>query len=114
MTDAPIVEVRTYHIKPGYRHEFVELFQERARPAQESYGMKVLGPLLDLENPNVVIWLRSFPSLEDRDRLKSSLYEGPEWTSGLEELVMPMLEHYSVVVTQASPEALEGSLIHGR
>jgi hypothetical protein len=46
--------------------------------------------------------------------LKSSLYEGPEWTSGLEELVMPMLEHYSVVVTQASPEALEGSLIHGR
>src|ERR671915_1901814 len=53
MTDAPIVEVRTYHIKPGYRHEFVELFRERARPAQELYGMKVLGPLLDLENPNV-------------------------------------------------------------
>ncbi|MDQ4028118.1 MAG: NIPSNAP family protein [Actinomycetota bacterium] len=114
MTDAPIVEVRTYHIKPGYRHEFVELFQERARPAQELYGMKVLGPLLDLENPNVVIWLRSFPSLEDRDRLKNSLYEGPEWTSGLEELVMPMLDRCSLVVTQASPEALEGSLIHER
>jgi NIPSNAP len=112
MTTPQLVELRIYHIKAGYREEFVELFQRRARPAQEAYGMKVLGPLLDLENPNVVIWLRSFPSPEDRDRIREDFYEGPEWTSGLEELVMPLLDHYSVVLAQTTPGALEGSLNH--
>jgi hypothetical protein len=112
MTRASVVEVRFYHIKSGHRDEFVELFRRRGRPAQEAYGMKVMGPLLDLENPNVVIWLRSFPSAEDRDRMKKDFYEGPEWISGLEELVMPMLDHYSVAVAETTPGALEGSLIH--
>src|SRR5882762_1481107 len=63
-----IVEVRTYRIKPGRRAEFIRLFETRAVPGMRAYGMHVLGPLLDVENPHRFVFLRSFPSLEERER----------------------------------------------
>ena len=67
-----IVEVRSYRIKPGHREEFIKLFETRAVPGLRSYGMQILGPLLDLENPNKFVFLRSFPSLEERDQMKDA------------------------------------------
>lgn len=58
--------------------------------------------------------MRSFPSLGERDRVTKEFYEGPEWTFGLEEAAMPMLDRYDVVVTRATPGALVGSLAHGK
>ncbi len=74
-----IVEVRSYRIKPGHRAEFIQLFETRAVPALRAHGMQVLGPLLDLENPNKFVWLRSFPSLEEREQMKTAFYEGELW-----------------------------------
>ncbi len=105
-----IVEVRNYRTKPGCRAEFVRLFEERTGPSQISLGMKLIGPLLDLEDPDMVVWLRSFPSLEERDRMKEAFYEGPPWKGELEGLVMPLLETYLVVVCQASPRMFDGPL----
>jgi hypothetical protein len=59
----------------------------------------ILGPMLDLENADVVIWLRALPSLEARDRMKSEFYDGPEWKDELEAIAMPMLASYSVALT---------------
>jgi len=97
-----IVEVRTYKIKPGCREEFIKFFESRAVPAQRSLGMKILGPLLDLENPDAFVWLRTFPSLDERDRMKSAFYEGDEWKGELEAIAMPLIESYAVVLTEAS------------
>jgi len=97
-----IVEVRTYKIQPGRRDEFIKFFETRAVPAQNSHGMKILGPLLDLENPDTFVWLRSFPSLDERDRMKDAFYEGEEWKNELEAIAMPMLESYTVVLCETS------------
>jgi NIPSNAP protein len=97
-----IVEVRTYKIKPGYRDEFIKFFETRAVPAQRSLGMKILGPLLDLENPQTFVWLRSFSSLDERERLKSAFYNGDEWKGELEAIAMPLIESYALVLTEAS------------
>jgi hypothetical protein len=98
-----IVEVRSYRIKPGLREEFIKFFETRSIPALRSHGMKILGPLLDLENPNKFVWLRSFPSLDERDRMKDAFYEGELWTNELEAIAMPMLESYDVILCQISP-----------
>ena len=98
-----IVEVRSYRIKPGHREEFIGLFEARAVPALRAHGMKVLGPLLDLENPNKFVWLRSFPSLDERDQMKKAFYEGELWKNELEAIAMPMLESYDVILCQTSP-----------
>jgi hypothetical protein len=98
-----IVEVRSYRIKPGRRAEFIEFFLMRAVPALREHGMKVLGPLLDVENPNKFVWLRTFPSLEDRDRMKEAFYEGELWKNELEAIAMPMLDSYDVILCETSP-----------
>lgn len=97
-----IVEVRSYRIKPNKRAEFIELFETKAIPAQRSYGMKIVGPLLDVENPNKFVFLRSFPSLEERDRMKDDFYEGPLWKNELEAIALRLLESYDVILCETS------------
>jgi hypothetical protein len=98
-----IIEVRTYRIKPGLREEFIEFFETRAVPAQRAHGMKILGPLIDLEDPDKFVWLRSYPSLEERERMKRDFYEGEVWKNELEAIAMPMLESYDVILCETSP-----------
>ena len=98
-----IVEVRRYRIKPGRREEFLRFFEERSVPALEAHGMRVLGPLVDLENPNAFVWLRAFPSLEAREEMKDAFYEGELWKNELEAIAMPMLESYDVILTETAP-----------
>jgi hypothetical protein len=98
-----IVEVRSYRIKPGHRAEFINFFETRAVPALRSYGMTILGPLLDIENPNKFVWLRGFPSLDQRDRMKEAFYESELWKNELEAIAMPMLESYDVILCETSP-----------
>lgn len=98
-----IVEVRSYRIKPGHRDEFIRFFEKRSVPALQSHGMKVMGPFLDLENPNKFVWLRSFPSLQERERMRDAFYEGELWKNELEAIAMPMLESYDVILCETSP-----------
>ena len=107
-----IVEVRSYRITPGRRDEFVEFFKSRAIPSLRDHGMKVVGPMIDTENPNKVVWLRMFESIEERTRLKTLFYEGELWKREMESIVMPMLDSYDVILCETSPgfvtEGLEG------
>ncbi len=97
-----IVEVRTYTVKPGMRDRFITFFEQRAVPAQRDLGITIVGPLTDLENPDVFVFLRGFPSLEERDRMKSAFYDGELWKNELEGIAMPMLEGWTVALTQTS------------
>ena len=97
-----IVEVRSYRIKPGRREEFIKLFETRAIPALRAHGMKILGPLIDLENPNKFVWLRSFPSLDERERMRNAFYGGELWKNELESIAMSMIESYDVILCETS------------
>jgi Protein of unknown function (DUF664) len=105
-----VAEVRTYRTKRGRRAEFVELFQHRAGPAQRALGIPVIGPLLDTDDPDVLVWLRAFPSERERGPIKASFYDGPMWTEELEGLVMPLLAEYSAVVCEIPAVFLDGPL----
>ncbi len=86
-----IVEVRSYRIKPGRREEFIKFFETRSIPALRSHGM------------NKFVWLRRFPSLDERDQMKNAFYEGELWKNELEAIAMPMLESYDVILCETSP-----------
>ena len=98
-----IVEVRSYRIKPGRREEFIKLFETRAVPAQRTHGIKIIGPFLDVENPNKFVFLRSFPSLEERERMKEAFYGSELWKNELEAIAMPLLDSYDVILCETSP-----------
>ncbi len=97
-----IVEVRSYRITPGKRDEFVDLFKQRSIQALQAHGMKVVGPLIDLENPNKFLFLRGFPSMEDLRRMKDEFYGGRLWKEELEQILMPMIESYDVVLCETA------------
>ncbi len=97
-----IVEVRSYRITPGKRDQFIELFETRAAPALQSHGMKIIGPMIDLENPNKFVFLRGFPSIEDLHRMKEEFYGGKLWTEELEQIAMPMVESYDVTLCETT------------
>jgi hypothetical protein len=93
-----IVEARTYKTKPGLRDRFLDFFEQEAVPLQRSLGIRISGPFIDTEDPDVLVWLRAFPSAHERDRMKTALYEGEKRKDELEAIAMPMLDHYEVVV----------------
>ena len=100
-----IIEMRTYKTKPGKRAEFLEIFRSKSVPAHAEIGMKILGPLLSLEDPDTFFFMRGFPDLASRETMKAKFYDGPLWKSELENVLMPMLERYEVVLVE-DPENL--------
>lgn len=97
-----IVEMRTYKTKPGCRPKFIELFHTKSVPAHAEIGMKILGPFLSIEDPDVFFFMRGFPDLASREPMKAKFYQGELWKNELEQIVMPMLEKYEVVLVDDS------------
>ena len=93
-----IVEMRTYKLKPGKRAEFLDVFRSRSMPAHAEIGMKILGPFLSIEDPDVFFFMRGFPDLASREPMKAKFYEGELWKRELEQLLMPMIERCDVVL----------------
>jgi hypothetical protein len=95
-----IVEMRTYKLKPGTRAAFLEVFRTRSVPAHDAIGMKILGPFLAVEDPDTFFFMRGFPDLASREPMKAQFYEGELWKNELENLLMPMIEKYDVVLVE--------------
>ncbi len=93
-----IVEMRTYKTKPGKRSEFLGIFRSKSNPAHAEIGMKILGPFVSLEDPDTFFFMRGFPDLASREPMKAKFYEGELWKHELENVLMPMLDKYEVVL----------------
>lgn len=93
-----IIEMRTYRTKPGKRAEFLEIFRTKSIPAHDEIGMKIIGPFLSVEDPDVFFFMRGFPDLLSREPMKAKFYEGKLWKEELENVLMPMLEKWDVVL----------------
>ncbi|MFZ0816273.1 MAG: NIPSNAP family protein [Candidatus Sulfotelmatobacter sp.] len=95
-----IIEMRTYKTKPGRRAQVLEIFRSKSVPAHLEIGMKILGPFPSLEDPDTFFWMRGFPDLASREPMKAKFYEGELWKSELENVLLPMLEKYEVVLVE--------------
>jgi hypothetical protein len=104
-----IVEMRTYTTKAGCRAKFLEIFRRKSIPAHEEIGMKILGPFLSVEDPEVFFFMRGFPDLASREPMKAKFYESDLWRSELEGLLMPMLEKYEVVLVEDPEHIIQWS-----
>jgi hypothetical protein len=93
-----VIELRTYQTKPGKRAEFLEIFRTKSIPAHTEIGMKILGPLLSIEDPDTFFFMRGFPDIDSREPMKEKFYEGQLWKNELENLLMPMLEKWDVTL----------------
>jgi hypothetical protein len=95
-----IIEMRTYKTKPGKRSEFLEIFRSKVIPAHTEIEMKILGPFPSVEDPDIFFFMRGFPDLPSREPMKAKFYEGELWKRELENVLLPMLEKYEVVLVE--------------
>jgi hypothetical protein len=93
-----IIEMRTYKTKPGRRSEFLAIFRSKSIPAHAEIGMKILGPFLSVEDPETFFFMRGFPDVASREPMKARFYEGELWKRELENILLPMLDRYEVVL----------------
>ena len=96
-----IIEMRTYKLRPDTRTEFLKIFESKSVPEHQKIGMRILGPFLSVEDADTFFWVRGFPDLKSRERMRDEFYEGKLWKEELEEKLMPMIEKYDVVVVEA-------------
>jgi hypothetical protein len=102
-----IIEMRTYKLKPGMRAQFLEIFRSKSIPAHALLGMKILGPFLSIEDPDTFFFMRGFPNLDSREPMKAMFYEGDLWKRELENVMMPMIDKYEVVVVDDSEDLIQ-------
>ncbi len=100
-----IVEVRTYTLKPGTRDKAVAAFPATLA-ACKAAGMKVAGPWLSTEDPNVLVWMRGFPDAKARQSMTNAFYGGSVWQNELSGIFMPILEKYDVVPLEMAENAV--------
>lgn len=109
----PIVELRQYTLRPGRRHELIDLFDSKLVEPQEEVGMSVLGQFRDLDRPDRFVWLRGFPSMDERRASLEAFYTGPVWKTHSKAANATMLETDDVLLLRpATPDSafsLDGS-----
>lgn len=93
-----IVEIRQYRIAPGMRARFATFLREKTLAEQLRLGMTIYGPFEDNDDPDVLTWLRGFPSLLERDRTKTAFYQGELWLNDLQDEAFAMIADYSNII----------------
>ena len=98
----PVVEIRTYQLKPGTVAEFHRIFVEESLPLLERAGVEVVafGPSLDDEDRYCLI--RAYPSLEELQRSHDAFYAAEEWRRGPREAVVSRIESSTAAVLPAA------------
>lgn len=104
-----VIEMRTYKLKSGCRGRFLEIFRTKSIPAHAEIGMKILGPFLSIDDEDTFFFMRGFPDLQSREPMKAKFYEGELWKLELENLLMPMIEKYEVVLVEDNEGLLTGN-----
>lgn len=96
-----IIEIRTYHLKPGAAQEFLRVMREEAFPLLEKFGLRVLAGGLTIAEGEDAYLIRSFDSLEEREAQEARFYGSDEWKNGPREAVISRIESFHEVVFDA-------------
>jgi len=100
--DRMVVEVRTYTLKPQTRDRFVRAFEERAVPALEAAGIRVIGSFVSTEDDRTFVWLRGFRNEEDRVEKIRAFYSSEAWRAMAGEFV-PLIAEDGIDVKVVTP-----------
>lgn len=79
MDTFPVIEFRRYSIIDGGRAAFTRYFETLFPEAFQQLGALALGQFAEQDDANGFLWLRGFPSWEQRAVANAAFYYGPVW-----------------------------------
>ena len=87
-----IYELRTYTLAPGKQGEYLKLNAEVGRPVRgDKYGKLEGSWTTEFGTLNQFVHLWSYPSLDERERLRAELMKNDTWTKEYVPKIRPML-----------------------
>ena len=96
-----IYELRIYRFHPGLKPTFLRYFKV-ARTFMEKYGVTFVTAWENLEREDEFIWIRSFPSLKQRQKAIDAYYGSPEWLKIVGK-IRPTIRRREVRLMKARP-----------
>jgi ketosteroid isomerase-like protein len=101
-----VVEIRSYNLKPGSRAEFHRLASEVV-PMLKRWDIDVVGHGPSAHDEDSYFLIRSFASLEERNRREDAFYGSEEWRSGPREPILSRIASYTTVVVEMDASLVE-------
>ena len=87
-----IHELRTYTLAPGKQAEYLKLNEQVGRPIRgDKYGKLEGSWTTEFGVLNQFVHLWSYPSLDERDRLRAELAKNEDWTQGYVPRIRPSI-----------------------
>ncbi|MGH7712499.1 MAG: NIPSNAP family protein, partial [Gemmatimonadaceae bacterium] len=105
---ARVVEIRSYNLKAGTRERFHQLFERDALPLLRRWNVDVVAYGASLHDSTSYFLMRSFSSVEDRQRSEDAFYGSAEWRNGPREAILAAIEGYTTVVIQLEDATVAG------
>jgi len=103
-----VLEIRTYTLKPGTRDHFHQLVVHDSLPMLARWKVDVVAFGPSLHDKDSYFLMRSFPSVEERDRVEDRFYGSDEWRKGPREAILADIKEYTTVVLPVDTATLEG------
>lgn len=96
-----MIEILTLNLKPGTRDKFHQLLVSESFPLQKKWKIKVVahGPSLHDENSYYII--RSFKSLEDRQKKEDAFYGSDDWQKGPRTAILAVIDNSATIAISA-------------
>ena len=93
-----MIEILTLNLRPGTRDAFHQLYLTQSLPLQKKWKIEVRahGPSLHDETSYYVI--RSFKSLEDRQKMVDAFYSSDDWQKGPRTAILALIENMATIV----------------
>ena len=93
-----VIEILTLSLKSGTRDRFHQLYVTESLPLLRKWKIEVVahGPSQHDENSYYVI--RSFKSLEDRQKAEDAFYSSDDWRNGPRMAILALIEHDAYIV----------------
>jgi hypothetical protein len=102
------VEIRSYNLKPGTRAEFHRLVCEQSMPMLQRWQVDVVAYGPSLHDDDSYYLMRSYASLEDRQRSQDAFYSSEEWRHGPREAILSLIDLSTSVVIEVDEATLRG------
>jgi NIPSNAP len=96
-----VIEILTLDIKPGRRAEFHKVYVAESLPLLKRWNFNVVAYGPSLHDANSYYVIRSFKSLEDRQKSEDTFYSSDDWQQGPRDSIMGFVEHFAYAVVSA-------------
>lgn len=103
-----VLEVRSYNLKPGTRERFHQLFLKEALPMLRRWKVDVVAYGPSQHDQDSYFLMRSFASVEQRQKDEDAFYGSEEWIKGPRERVLADIDSYTTIVIRVDDATLRG------